>query len=54
MFACGEATTVSFNGDNQARRVTVPVHARRTLKRGVVESVLEKAGWSVDDLRARS
>ncbi len=36
---------------NESRRVTVPVHAGRTLKLGVVMTILEQAGWSVDDLR---
>ena len=35
-----------------SRRVTVPVHVGRTLKRGVVMSILDQAGWTLDDLKS--
>ncbi len=36
--------------EDPSRRVTVPVHKGRTLKRGVIESILEQANWTVEDL----
>ncbi len=36
--------------EDLSRRMTVPVHKGQTLKRGVVESILEQANWTVEDL----
>jgi len=35
-----------------SRRVTVPMHAGWTLKRGVVVGILDQTGWTLDDLKA--
>ncbi|MBI3979568.1 MAG: type II toxin-antitoxin system HicA family toxin [Chloroflexi bacterium] len=33
-------------------RVSVPVHARKTIKLGTLKGILDDAGLSVDELRA--
>lgn len=34
-----------------AKRMTIPIHAHRSLKRGLLLSILEQAGWTITELR---
>jgi predicted RNA binding protein YcfA (HicA-like mRNA interferase family) len=38
--------------DDPSRATTVPVHARKTLKRGTLYGIIKQAGLTVDEFRA--